>query len=234
MLNDHIGQKVGYLQIGPSIANTMLELAVEVGGDPIILVGQDLAHTDGKTHAAGTHLTVSWYDKIPQSTDKRKVCGIQGGSLDSNSSLEIFLHCFEGRIHTKNRKVINTSLTGARIQGTEDVPLQKIVDEGIDLTVELIELKHGLFKPIDYDLKKFKKFLHLSLVNGEELLQRLKNGVDIESEIRHGEYVLFYFSLQYVWEGIKCGRDLNMLRKKAIESLEYALPMLEETYRKAA
>lgn len=49
-----LGEEKGILASGPSVANVAWHFAYSLGMNPIILVGQDLAFTGGKTHAAGT------------------------------------------------------------------------------------------------------------------------------------------------------------------------------------
>jgi len=44
---------------GGSVATTILDIAIKMGGNPIILVGQDLAYVDGKNHAQyGSHASI--------------------------------------------------------------------------------------------------------------------------------------------------------------------------------
>ena len=49
------GRKEPLIQTGGSVATCLLDLIVQMGGDPIALVGQDLAFTGGRSHAGGTY-----------------------------------------------------------------------------------------------------------------------------------------------------------------------------------
>ena len=239
MIKNHVDTEIGYLQIGPSIANTLLDFAIKVGANPIIFCGQDLAHIKGKAHASDTNLTEN-QQTVPQSKVVAKVKGVTGETIESNQSLLVFLHCLEATIAKHPEKTfINTSMEGAKIKGTIDMPLEQVIDEelGIDWSYEMAELKEKLFSPVPWNMSKFKEHLRRSRIYGERLLKRLEtmeNTKDVHDEIKNVDYAFFYFALQPAWDAIKCGRPVENIIAKAKKAVKFTLPIIEETYRKVA
>lgn len=119
-----VGDK-GHLGTGGSVANTTLHLLYLLGCDPIIFVGQDLAYTNGYSHSRGTAL-----NKAVDLTDPRllKVPGNNGNEVLTSRSMLSFLKWNESFIARFNdRRYINATEGGARIAGTEILPLESVV-----------------------------------------------------------------------------------------------------------
>lgn len=120
---DHLDEEF----VGSS-GNMAFKLAVIAGCDPIVLVGQDLSFSgDGKTHAKGAASgeRQAWYEQDVQvefpSNDgsMTRTCGKWLG----------FLRSFEVDISISGRRVINTTLSGARIAGAEVLSLEQVLQD---------------------------------------------------------------------------------------------------------
>jgi len=163
-LDSLTGEKRTYLKSGPSVANTCFSLAVQLGLNPIIFIGQDLAYApDGKTHSQKTiykGCTVQPHEHLVE------VEGFGGGKVKTSLSLACFLHWFEEEIPkiSEARKIINATEGGARIKGTEEMSLQKAIelyltksyplDETIKKAVVRKEVSPEIRQNIKADLKE--------------------------------------------------------------------------------
>ena len=108
------------VETGGSVATTLLDIAIRMGSNPIIFVGQDLAFPNNRLHAnSSTHRKVD----MDENMVLRKVKGNNGGTLSTSRALDIYRKWIEDRIARESkRRFINTSLEGAQIRGTEVIP----------------------------------------------------------------------------------------------------------------
>lgn len=114
------------INTGGSVATTALDIALRLGGNPIVFVGQDLALTDGRSHAKGIPSSRA----IEYTNSLRQVEGIYGNPVYTTKSLYMFLKWIENRI-AKEPEVsfIDGTEGGARIKGTEIMNLQEVMDK---------------------------------------------------------------------------------------------------------
>lgn len=122
--DDRLGEKKGSLVSGPSVANVCLDLAVKLGCNPIILVGQDLAFTNNKTHADGAR-----HQRAIDPTQGNYIWveDVYGGKVPTTTAFYSMLVWFEQYLRQlgDRRLVIDATEGGARIRGTEVMPLQE-------------------------------------------------------------------------------------------------------------
>lgn len=110
---------------GGSVATTALEVALYLGGNPIIFLGQDLAYTNGKTHIPGTTHD-PWIPKI--NSRFRFIQGIDGELVPTSNSLSIYKRWIERKIaNNPDRRFINATEGGADIQGTIIRPFASVL-----------------------------------------------------------------------------------------------------------
>lgn len=113
------------IETGGSVATAALDIAIRMGANPIILVGQDLAYVNGNSHAHGTiHGELGGPLRI-----FTKVPGNNGEEVESAVSWNICRRWIERRIAREKGRInfINTSLVGARIEGTQVVPVDQVI-----------------------------------------------------------------------------------------------------------
>lgn len=121
-------QVPGQISIGPSVANMAFDFALKLGLDPIIFIGQDLAFSDGHTHARGTV-----YEKNKPTDDKAnllEIDGFDGGKVLTSRSLHSMLLYLETQIAltASGRNIINATEGGAKIAGTRAMTLNEAIN----------------------------------------------------------------------------------------------------------
>jgi hypothetical protein len=101
-----------------------------MGANPIILIGQDLAWTDGKDHADGY---VSQYSREQLEARHAKgfeIEGYDGKPVRTERQLLYYKTWFEQRIALMpDRLIVNATEGGARIEGAAHVPFESVCQE---------------------------------------------------------------------------------------------------------
>ena len=131
---------------GGSVALHAFIAAIAAGCDPIIFVGQDLAHSK-KTYAEGVALAT---DVDISSTFCVK--GIDGEKVLSDYTWVSFLRRFEEIISSIDRKCINSTEGGAAIKGTQVMPLKESIEKYCqqEIPVPSIIKEISIIDPVDY------------------------------------------------------------------------------------
>ncbi len=111
---------------GGSVATTILDIAIKMGGNPIILVGQDLAYVNGKNHAQhGSHTSIY----SPELKNMRRVKGQNGEMLYTSLGLLSYKYWIENRILNEQRIFINATEGGAYIEGMKHIKLRDVISD---------------------------------------------------------------------------------------------------------
>lgn len=125
-----IGAKGEFLRTGGSVATSAFSLAVLLGGNPLVLIGQDLALTDGRDHAEGYPHTYNSQTLKHRTDNGFDVEGYHGGRVRTERQLMFYKTWFEERIkELPERLIINATEGGARIEGALQVPFASICQE---------------------------------------------------------------------------------------------------------
>lgn len=112
------------VKTGGSVATTALDVAIRMGCNPIIFVGQDLAFTNNKTHSKDT-----FSENIIESKSLRDVEDIYGNIIQTSKVLYIYLRWIQNRIaEEKDIKFIDATEGGARIKGTKVMRLKDVIN----------------------------------------------------------------------------------------------------------
>ena len=133
---------------GGTVAHLAFSFARYLGCDPIILVGQDLAYSDGLTHIPGTVYFSWWraeanrfnhYELIEWKFVRRDVFDLkplqdwQGNKIYSTEHFLSYARELEGMIEkTTNRRVIDATEGGVVLKGTELMTLAEARDRYLD------------------------------------------------------------------------------------------------------
>ncbi len=123
-LNDVVAGQIdkGRVDVGESVSTFMLDAAIRMGADPVVFIGQDLAFSDGHTHAQGIG------KRLKITAKARRVKSVTGGEVDTSAVYSWILHWIEKRIaDAQGRMFINTSGAGAAIKGTSSMSLSEVI-----------------------------------------------------------------------------------------------------------
>jgi len=123
------------LPSGGHVTSAAFSLAVLLGCDPIVLVGQDLAYTYGRTHAQGRP-----GGEEEQRPETVEVEAIGGGRILSSPIMLSYILWYEesaARLGLSSRRTINATAAGAHLPGFEHRPLAEVLVELPPLTDDL-------------------------------------------------------------------------------------------------
>lgn len=112
-------ENVEFINQGQSCATLAFAVAQAAGCNPIILIGQDLAYTNGKKHSEATH---SEYEGENNDKDSNGVYveDYEGNLIPSHEVYKLFKSWFEHKIlMNADLEVIDATEGGAYIQGTK-------------------------------------------------------------------------------------------------------------------
>lgn len=149
-----IDEGVSYLSTGGSVATSAFSLAKYMGSKTIILVGQDLAFTNNKSHADGTFddkmEEVNNISYFPQVED------IYGNMVYTPPDMKCYLEWYEKEISADNEcKVIDATEGGALIKGTEIMTLSDAVDKYCNQEIDIQEHLEHLPELFEESEKKY-------------------------------------------------------------------------------
>lgn len=133
----------GDIQSGGSVATSAFDLMLNLGCEPIILVGQDLAYTGREIHASGTHHNDDWLSRITRLMNlddinqkvirKRKIRYVPAwggrGSVIADFVFDLYRHWFSDSVEKVPVKVLNATEGGAVIEGTVEKTLEALASE---------------------------------------------------------------------------------------------------------
>lgn len=125
----------GDVQSGGSVATSAFDLLLNMGCNPIILLGQDLAYSGREIHCSGTYHNDDWFPQINRLKNldsinqnvirKRKIKYVprfkDEGKVISDFVFDLYKSWFEDSATRVNVKVINSNSGGARIANTEEI-----------------------------------------------------------------------------------------------------------------
>ncbi len=189
---------------GGSVACSAFSMLYKMGFRTIILVGQDLAYSDNKSHADGT-----FQEKMPEENTKNmiKVKGNYVDEVPTRRDFRVFLEWFnmyiKGAKEHRDIRVINATEGGAFIEGTELWALKDIIAETCQKEVcfsEKIEQMESAFS--EEERKKAVEYLHTIPAEYEEIR---KNAKLLEKAYRN---------MKKVSAGSKGKRELQKILKR--------------------
>lgn len=214
-----------------SVAHTCTKLAMYMGCNPIIFIGQDLAYTDNKVHSENAEFT---QEKLKEKEDITKVVSesdiyvkdINGKPIRTSMTLDLFRQQFEEIIkENKQFKFINSTEGGANIEGTE---VKKLL-ENKELFKEISE-KNEIninFQDMKNIIEKDKVFLILdsSVKYLEEIIDMLNNA------IKHNEkyYNHFISKNKILKSSLKVLDEADIAIKNIPDNIKFIQYLFTET-----
>ena len=127
---DRVGVNVDSMATGGSVATSAFNFARHFDGQPIVLIGQDLALTGGKDHADGYMFTYSSEVFDHSSHTGFNVEGYYGDSVRTERQLLYYKNWYEQTIKSNPKlMVINATEGGAKISGCLQIPFRLVCEE---------------------------------------------------------------------------------------------------------
>ncbi|WP_432407102.1 motility associated factor glycosyltransferase family protein [Wukongibacter sp. M2B1] len=234
-LFNRFGKDIGFIKSGGSVSNCAMDLAVKLGANPIIFIGQDLAYTNNTPYAEGTiyeKQTIDAIENIEGESNKIYVEDINGKPVLTSSEWHKFLKWFEDEIErdTSDRLYIDATEGGARIKGTTLIKLREVIDryatENINIHDKIciaINSQPRFSTDEISDILKQYKLVVESLVNIKEICIK---GENLESQLCN-----IYEKKDIIDTATKNSiiKELNMIdsfilsRKEIFDSLEFII-----------
>ena len=209
------------LNSGGSVAHNALDLAIKMGADPIVFIGQDLAYTDDKTHSKGT---IYENNNLEDEKENKKIVSVKdiyGNDIMTSEILYNYLRWFENVIeHNNDRTYIDATEGGAKIKGTniltfkdtiekyctKDIGIKEIIkrmiDENklnkIDITQLLVNLEN-----LQKELIEIQNLCLKTEMLTKELIEKYDNMNDKEIIKKIKKIKTFENKLKSYVEGIK-------------------------------
>jgi len=123
-------EKLDIVYDAPSIAVITLQLLYKLSFNPIILVGQNLAYKDKRHYADGVEYGNNLNLNEKRINDALIVDDVYGNKVYTNLTFNSMRQNMESVItQFPNQKIINTTKGGARIKGTEFVPMEELMGD---------------------------------------------------------------------------------------------------------
>lgn len=156
------GKTLVDVSTGGSVACSGFSLLYKMGFETIILVGQDLAYTNNKSHADGT-----FHETMPVE-DTRRMIMVKGNyeeKVPTRGDFKIYIDWYnmyiEGAKKHGNLRVINATSGGAYLENTELMSLKdaitELCDRGVDFETCIENMESEFSKE---QRKKVVEFLH--------------------------------------------------------------------------
>ncbi len=174
------------LATGGSVANTAFSLAKFMDASEIILVGQDLALTNDRTHADGTFKKKM--DKIDEDIVNRSlwVDGIRGNKVRTLPDFARYLRWFEETIrYGELKNVVDATQGGARIHGTKLMTLKQAINKYCKDEFRMCDEIEKLPEMMDYAAKyEFKKVYEALPEDMERVITNAKKAVRLYKKMK--------------------------------------------------
>lgn len=202
---------------GGSVANSACAVMISMGFDTIILVGQDLAYTDDKTHA---DFTVGSERSVEQeSTSTTMVEGYYGGKIRSSNEFILYREWFEDIIlRAPEVHIYNATEGGALIHGAVNISLSEAIDRFCKKTISFEKIMNESQELLDTEQRKRLREHMLNLPNlYRQHLKKAEEAIRIYDKL-----------LQFARTGkLASNQANNLLRKSAqiVSELESAPEM---------
>lgn len=150
-------KKPGNVDSGGSVATNAFSLLYKLGFTRIILVGQDLAYTNNKSHADGT------FQDVMEEKDTRNYIMVEGNveeKVPTIANLKSYLEWYDhyiSSIQERNPRirVINATEGGAKIKNTEIMSLHDAIRQECTKEVDIQECLRKLPPMLDEEARQW-------------------------------------------------------------------------------
>lgn len=202
ILEEELGYPFPNLISGGSVSTEAFMLALYLGFRKIVLIGQDLAFTDGISHTKGIEGALGDNDEYIRGRHIVEVEGIDGTMLETDFQMWYYKQWFEKaiRINQNAVRVIDATEGGAKIEGAEIRKFADVIAEECKQELDIYEIEKNIpqaFSPEKQQelLKKlramrrsvtdFEKRLEKTIAEQEKLLALVNDRKTISREVLH-------------------------------------------------
>ncbi|MBR7797053.1 DUF115 domain-containing protein [Agaribacter marinus] len=191
-----------------SIAVLMVQLLSEIGCDPIIFAGQNLAYKDDEIYAKGigyTHLKNGFNKEIIKKGVPIK--DVYGNEIKSNITFNNMRESIEQIVtHYKGNTFINTTKGGAEIKGVPFCPIEQVIEEVLTHSIikeKWWETANSYDQSVLSDkLNSLENYMHQFyniIENINKLIRKLNKNIALKNRINlekaFGEFDYLYSNL---------------------------------------
>lgn len=173
-LIETLGYSYPDMLTGGCVAHTAYGVALYLGFRTIILIGQDLAFTGGKSHTSGIHDEKEENDNYIQSRIVVTVEDENGTLLETDAQMKLYKEWYETDFEKRKDdllKVIDATEGGAKIKGTIIQPLKQTLQEECQHNIDIWSIENEI--EIPFSEKQQERLLQV-LEGMEEKTKQLK------------------------------------------------------------
>ena len=168
-----IGRHMFFLDNGGSVATIAFSFARSIGYTQFVLVGNDCAY-GGDYRYAGKDMILDDYH-----VNNIMVDGYYGGKVSTSGDLQIYLDWFEKMARIlPDVRIINSTEGGAKIRGTEQLPLSDILEKYNDVCYDYEAIINGFDADFVGDnYHKLLNYIENSVTNLDMMKKKMKEGM---------------------------------------------------------
>ncbi|TWI72374.1 hypothetical protein LZ24_01516 [Desulfobotulus alkaliphilus] len=181
-LNSLAGGKIMTTGAG-TVAQLNFITAIMLGCSPIIFVGQDLAFSKDQRHASHTNLTreISPYESKNKNMIWVDAYGGNGQVATTRSFLGFKTHFEDAIAAEKDRLFINATEGGVRIKGTEELPLETVIErhckDNLNIKETLLDNECSNKMPSSLRLMDSLSRIQKDIKNSSKKIQQLEKHI---------------------------------------------------------
>ncbi len=185
----------GFIEKGGSVGHTAFFIARELGADPIILVGLDLAFRaqGGTTHASASVLkrqygmiqpgarTAELGPREGSSTLNEEIVWVRGvneQTVPTSQVMALYIRQFCEEFKRTQAAIIDATEGGAWKDGSSVMPLQSALERFVNRN-ENVDERFLSIHPIARDVGKIKSEIERMIHSFQSAVQQAKRGVDL-------------------------------------------------------
>lgn len=183
-----------HLMMGFSCSTVAHAVLDQMGCEPIIHIGQDLALTGNKRHSENSKVFKNNdVNEVSEEEWEASAEDIYGNQIRTTDTLNLFRHTMEDMILASGKEVIDATEGGAKIKGTKIMTFQEAIDQYCQ--AEKPKTMNDCLEEKLFD-KQYSKEIYEHIIEGaNQILQDLD---DIESEVaKHCERINKYATYDF-------------------------------------
>jgi len=167
------------IHTGGTVAHTMVDLSYRFGANPIILMGQDLAFSENRTHARGT----TYEDNKSNGENLIEVEGVDGKKVLTNKGYLSMLSYFNNYFAKRPGRIyIDATEGGAKIDHTLVMKFSEVIDKYLNNSHNNINVRKILDQYYKKNVESDSEKLDNEVVQQFDLtLQELDKAISIST-----------------------------------------------------